>query len=39
MDTPSNLSVYMHYQLQKPLTRPGLAALPPDLAKHYGVKP
>jgi hypothetical protein len=35
MDTPSNLSVYMHYPLQGTLTPPARPALPTDRSKHY----
>lgn len=35
MDTPPNLSVYMHYQLQQPLKNSPTPALPTDTRKHY----
>ena len=35
MDTPSNLSVYMHFPLRGSLTSPPRPSLPTDRSKHY----
>jgi hypothetical protein len=35
LDTPANLSVYMHYPLQGALSRPAPPPPPTDLHKHY----
>ena len=35
MDTPPNLSVYMHYPLQQPLKNTPTPSLPTDTHKHY----